>query len=171
MEFDIDDEWINVELHPETPPDGVAMSRLFPTHNLDAMRLNLQAMGSRYSIQFGKASRLLPNTKKVLQAGEFAKACGKFEQFHEKAFYAYFVAGKDIGDLQVLNEIGREAGLDITKMQESIAKGEYLPALEKARADWLKYGTTGIPTFVINGNTVIVGAQPIEEFRKMLEKG
>ena len=126
MEFDINDKWINVELHPGTPPDGVTMSSLFPARTLDAMRQNLQAMGARYGIQFGKAGGLLSNTRKALQIGEFARTCGKFELFHEKVFYAYFVAGQDIGDWQVLLEI--------------------------------------------NGNTVIVGAQPIEEFRKVLAK-
>lgn len=146
------------------------MTKLFPANQIAAMRQNLKTYGERYGIQFGIASDLLPNTRAALQAGEYARTCGKFELFHEKIFYAYFVEGQDIGDLQVLLEIGREAGLDAVKMQDALTTGQYLPVLEKARADWLKYGTTGIPTFVIDENTVIVGAQPLEEFRKVLVK-
>jgi len=80
------------------------------------------------------------------------------------------VEGRDIGDLQVILEIGYEVGLDVAKMQEVLTTGEYLTVLEKARADWLKHGTTGIPTFIINENTVVIGARTIEEFRQVLAK-
>lgn len=157
-------------MHPETPPDGLSMSSLFPAQRLDAMWQSLKAMGAPYGIQFGESGGLLSNTRKALQAGEYARAQGKFEQFHNKVFYAYFVEGRDIGDLQVILEIGYEVGLDVAKMQEVLTTGEYLTVLEKARADWLKHGTTGIPTFIINENTVVIGARTIEEFRQVLAK-
>ena len=86
---------------------------------------------------------------------------------HDALFRAYFVDGKNIGDLQVLAEIAKGLGLDEAQAREVLDKRTYKEAVD---ADWDKsrqYGVTGVPTFVL-GDRGVVGAQPYEALEELV---
>jgi predicted DsbA family dithiol-disulfide isomerase len=106
----------------------------------------------------------------ALEASEFARNQGKYEVFHENIFYAYFTEGLDIGDTEVLAAIGEKSGLDIGEMRKAVNDHRYLPRLTQAAKEGQKINLTGIPLFIIEAKYKIVGAQPIEVFRNLLNK-
>lgn len=166
-EFDIEDVWLPLEIHPETPKEGMPITELFPASSVERMFDNLKNTAKHYGIDF-KGNSLLSNSHLALAAGEFAKEEGKFEAFHEKLFYAYFTQSLDIGDIEVLSSICTSIGLDQEKMTAQLTKGTYEAVLNETQESAHQYGISSTPTFVINNKYAIVGAQPLETFRKVL---
>jgi predicted DsbA family dithiol-disulfide isomerase len=72
----------------------------------------------RYIEEFGKDvsmkmnGKLLVNSKLSLTANNFAKEKGKFPEFHEAVFKTNLEQGKNIGDMELLLNIGEETGLN-----------------------------------------------------------
>ncbi len=83
---------------------------------------------------------------------------------------AYFRDLKDIGDLEVLGDLGKTIGLNKIDLTESVKNRAYETVLTNSTEDAHSMKINSTPTFIINDKYAIVGAQPIEEFRKILDK-
>jgi predicted DsbA family dithiol-disulfide isomerase len=68
----------------------------------------------------------------------------------------------------VLKQIARDSGLDAEAMASAVESRKYLPKLEEAKEDAARLGVSGVPTFYIDNRKLIVGAQPLDVFRKAL---
>ena len=87
----------------------------------------------------------------------------------EALFRGFFFDGLDLGNLDVLTEIGSASGLDADDLHRylySDADRAHIQALdEKARQE----GITGVPCFVIDGKFAVSGAQSPEIFHQIFE--
>ena len=160
---------MSYELHPETPLDGVLLSTRFRGRDLTGFYNQLNARGKEFGIVFGKAG-LLPNSKLALQASEYARDQNKYDSFHENMFHAYFTCGLDIGNRDVVANVAEKSGLNEKEMFQAFGDGRYLRRLDEVRKDSEVINLTGVPTFIIENKHKIVGAQPLEVFRDLLQK-
>jgi len=156
-----------VEIHPETPPEGRPLTDLFRADDISRMMGHLRIMGTQFGIAFADRP-FLSNSRFALHAAEFAREQGKFQELHSGLFSAYFSQGLDIGNIEILSQIARDAGLDEKAMVDSIKSSRYLAQLEKTKEDASSRGVTGVPTFFIGDKKSIVGAQSLDVFRKTL---
>ncbi|MBU3145902.1 DsbA family protein [Clostridium sp. CF012] len=168
-EYDLDVQWLGLEIHPETPATGVNLSEKFSRSNLDNMLNGLNHSGSLYGINFGKLERM-PNSHNALEAAEFAKAHGKSKEYHSSLMDEYFRDLKDIGNLEVLGDLGKNLGLNKEELINAVKNRAYETTLNNSNKDAHSMGINSTPTFVINDKYSIVGAQPIEAFRTILDK-
>jgi predicted DsbA family dithiol-disulfide isomerase len=143
------------------------MTSRFRPEDIGRMMEHLRTMGAAFGITFADRPRL-SNSRLALQAALFAREQGRFDEFHPALFAAYFSHGLDIGDIDVLAKIARDAGLDPEAMMSAVQAGTFLPRLEEAKEDAAARGVTGVPTFFINEKKSIVGAQSLDVFRKVL---
>jgi predicted DsbA family dithiol-disulfide isomerase len=67
-----------------------------------------------------------------------------------------------------LERYARELGLDMKAFRAALDDGRYRAAVEADFAEGSGLGVRGTPTSFINGSPV-VGAQPIEVFRAMID--
>ena len=160
-------QWLGFEIHPETPDQGISISKLPWKIDAGAMIRHLNQLGSQVGITFNEITRL-PNSRMALEAAEYAREQGKFDAFHQALFESYFVRGENIGDSKVLREIAGEMGLDEGAMEHALLDGIYVPVLRQVKQEAAQLGVTAAPTFIIEGRERIVGAQPLEVFRKLL---
>ena len=160
-------EWLGIEIHPDTPAGGMPIAQMFPTADTKAMMQHLRAMGAPFGIIFADITRI-SNSRLALQAAEFSRGRGRFDAFHDAVLQAYFGAGLDIGDLDVILELGREAGLDAAELRQALEAGTYLPRLREMQEEASAAGVTGVPTFILGGRRTIVGAQSLDVFRNTL---
>jgi len=130
---------------------------------------NLRRHGKEFGIVFADRT-LLSNSRLSLEASEYARDMGKYEQFHEQIFHAYFTETMDIGNAGILRKIASECGLDGTDLMQALKNGCYKLRLDDAKKEGLKIQLTGVPTFMINNKHKIVGAQPIKTFTDILDK-
>lgn len=113
---------------------------------------------------FGRPN-LLANSRLALEAAECARDAGRFPEFHEGVFRAYFTEGRNIGERGVILEIGRRVGLEVADLEAALDGHSYLPRLAAAGEEARALGIAAAPTFLIGDDHRVVGAQPIEALR------
>ena len=143
------------------------MTSRFRSEDIERMMGHLRTMGAPFGIVFVDRP-LLSNSRLALLAAEFAREKGKFPAFHEAVFAAYFSHGQDIGNLGVLRQIATDTGLDAGAMASAVTSSKHFAMLEAAKEEGARLGVTGVPAFFIEGKK-LVGAQPLEVFRKTLQ--
>lgn len=145
------------------------LAELFPGRDLTAGSAALARRAAEFGLAYGRSERL-SNSRLAIEAAEFARDAGRFSDFHEELFAAYFARGEDIGALQVLREVARHAGLDTGALEEALTAGIYAPRREQVAAEARRLGFSGVPTFVFAEEHTVVGAQPLSVFRELLDR-
>lgn len=85
-------------------------------------------------------------------------------------FKAYFVEGRDIGDDGVLLDIAGKIGLDRAMTERLLASDADAEDIRARDAHARARGVTGVPTFVIANQHVVVGAQPTELWLQVIDE-
>lgn len=161
-------EWVNFELHPETPPEGVLLKERFPGADMRGMLDHLRRSGRDYGLAFGDLT-WLSNSRLALQAGFFAREHGCFHDFHARAFRAYFTETLDIGNREVLLNLAADVGLDRGELDRALTDGRHVQDLRQAADLAGRMNVTAVPTFLFDGGARrIVGTQPLKVFREAL---
>ncbi|MHA1319979.1 MAG: DsbA family oxidoreductase [Promethearchaeota archaeon] len=166
--YDLEVEWRPFEIHPETPKEGMDLNNLpYPKEYLDMMKANIKKLADDVGISL-KLSEKLPNSRLALYISEFARKNGKFDDFHKLVFDSYWKDGKDIGDQALLLGLAETVGLNRNEILKYIASEEPKSELTKSLKELKQYGINGVPTFII-GDKIVVGAQPYDVFKKVIE--
>lgn len=165
--FEIDVEWKGFEIHPETPAGGSDLASLgFDEATVTAMRSRVLEMSDEAGLKVNLPSRI-SNSRLALQIAEFTKEKGKFKEYHEAVFRAYWQEGKDIGHREQLFSLACQADLDLEELESYLESGKATDKLSQHLQEVRDYGISGVPTFVI-GNKMVVGAHPYEVLEKVL---
>jgi len=171
---EIELSWRAFQLNPDMPPDGMPRDRYlqlkFGARNSERALAALAAAGRAEGIAFAfDRIRRAPNTLRAHQLIRLAGEIGCEEAVVEFLFSAYFVEGQDIGDTNVLVDIGRECGLDPAATRRALGRDT---ALQEARAEnnrARRLGINAVPCFVFDGGYAISGAQEPEMFLPLFD--
>jgi predicted DsbA family dithiol-disulfide isomerase len=109
----------------------------------------------------------------ALEAGRCAQDQGgeSFKQFHFSIFRAYFEENRDISSREVLIEIGKNAGLDVIRLEKDLERGQGRAELEAERRTLMsKGGFNGVPTVFFGTSHPLVGAVPIQVYQRAVER-
>ena len=107
------------------------------------------------------------NSRLAQELAKWADSQPGFERIHDALYKAYFVEGRNIGDLEALVDIARRLGLPADEARDVLTERTFKEAVE---ADWMKArqaGITGVPSFIA-GNTKVVGAQPYDVLAELV---
>ena len=168
-EHNVKVEWVHFPLHPETPPEGLALADLFRGRSPEqrkAMQAQMKARMDAEGLPYGERTHTY-NSRLSQELGKWADTQPGGEAFHDAMFRAYFVDARDISKPEVLLEIVQQVGLSVDGAREVMEKRTFKDAVD---ADWKlsrQYGITGVPTFVV-GNRGVVGAQPYEVLEQLV---
>jgi protein-disulfide isomerase len=105
---------------------------------------------------------LHPQARKAHEAARCAADQGKFWPY-QKALFAGPPKQPD-----QLPAVAQAAGLDTASFTACVAGGNHQAAVQKDVEEGKRLDVTGTPTFFINGR-VLVGAQPLEAFVRVIE--
>ncbi len=166
-EYDMEVEWRAFELHPEMPPQGMRLPWA-DDPRYEAMAQRLCQMAAEASLPMNPPM-WISNSRRALEAAEYARAQGKHEAFHKAVFQAYFVEGQDIGDWAVLQQVAETVDLEAAEMRQAVEQGRYRAAVDAQIDEAHRLGITGVPTYIL-GNLAVVGAQPYEVFRRAMAR-
>jgi predicted DsbA family dithiol-disulfide isomerase len=161
-------EFVHFPLHPDTPAQGKSLQDLFAGRGYDIakMQAQMRARMAAEGLPYGER-KMTYNSRLAQELGKWADTQPGGRAIHDALFRAYFVEGKNIGDLPVLVELAERVGLSAAQAREVLEKRTFQSAVD---ADWAKaraYGVTGVPTFVAGGQGV-VGAQPYEVLERLV---
>lgn len=153
-------EWLNIEIHPDTPPEGRSIRELFPAQAVKGMFENLNQMGMQYGIKF-TANDWLSNSRQAILLGEYIHLHTPEHEdaYHEAIFKAYFTNGQDIGNQEVLSAILNQLGMNPDTLSLALTDQASAARVKENSEAAFQARVTGTPTFFI-GNQRIVGAQP-----------
>ena len=157
---------MSYEIHPETPPEGVLLERLFGPgirQSQEGLRRRAIELGLHFD-----PPELLSNSRLAVEAAEFARDAGKHAGFHREVLAAYFARSEDIGDIEVLARAAERVELDVAGLRSALAGGAYTARRQAAEAEARGLGITGVPTFIFRGGPKVGGAQPREHFRRLI---
>jgi predicted DsbA family dithiol-disulfide isomerase len=169
-EFDIDLEACAYDLRPGTPPEGISRAeaskgRVYPPGYLE----NLRQMALDCGLDM-KRPPLIPNTRLAHEATEFAREQGKLWEAHRALFAAYFEEERDLGDIEVVCDVGAAIGLDASALREALSSHRYAAEVQR-QMDWSRAGgISGVPTVIFNGRFSLVGAQDYEVVRDVASR-
>ena len=161
-EHNVKIKWIHFPLHPDTPADGLSLEELFAGRGKDIpkmqeqMRERMEAEG----LPYGNRTMTF-NSRLAQELGAWAETQDGGAAIHDAMFRAYFVDGKNVGDIDTLVQIAGSVGLSEDGAREVLEQRLFKEAID---SDWAKsrqIGVTGVPTFVAD-NRGVVGAQPYE---------
>ncbi|AMX84776.1 disulfide bond formation protein DsbA [Geobacillus subterraneus] len=110
------------------------------------------------------------NTFDAHRLAQYAKEKGKLDDVVERLFFAYFTESKRMSDRTVLLDIAEAAGLDRSEAEAVLHGGRYTEQVREDEAEAAQLGVRGVPFFVLNGKYALSGAQPVDVFRRALEK-
>jgi len=163
-------KWVHFPLHPDTPQAGRSLAEMFAGRGYDIpkMQAQMRARMEAEGLPYGNRS-MTYNSRLAQELGAWADTQPGGDAIHDALFRAYFVEGRNIGDVETLVEIAVAVGLPAAAAREVLEKRTHRAAID---ADWEKshqYGVTGVPTFVIGKNGV-VGAQPYEALEQLVEQ-
>jgi predicted DsbA family dithiol-disulfide isomerase len=155
-------------LHPEYPPEGVAVDAISQRYGFDIRAHHEQLFGEA-GLPYVPHERL-PNSHPALNVGELARERGVHEPLHSRLMTAYWAEDRDISDPDVLAEEGAAFGLDGDDVRRAATELAYEENIRQFTAAVHEMGAGGVPAFVIADQVLIPGAQPHSLFEKVMEK-
>src|SRR5262249_41891854 len=111
-----------------------------------------------------------PRSRQAHEATEFARDKGLVDAMRTALFQAYFVANRDLGDPDVLVDVGASVGLDAEELRAALADGRYRPRVEEMEALAARIGVGAVPTIVFGDAVGVEGAQPYEVLHQAYEE-
>jgi predicted DsbA family dithiol-disulfide isomerase len=156
-------------VHPETPPEGVLLTDMFPGTIFDKFYRKLARQSGVPDLPFGHAERL-DNSGLALEAAEFAKETNAFDLFHDNLFRAHFVEEKNISHFRTILDVASASGLDPAPLEKALKERKFAAKTEAFKEMACREGISGVPTFIIDDAHRLVGAQPLEGFRTLLKR-
>lgn len=91
-------------------------------------------------------------------------------ELNEAMLRAYFVEGRDIGDVAVLADVAAALGADSDEVVGFLESGEGTTEVAEQLERAADLGITAVPTFVVNGEWGIPGAQDSDTFEHLLRR-
>lgn len=113
----------------------------------------------------------LPNHQNALPAAEAAMcagAQGKFWEVHDGLFDTQETWALMPNAAPVFDSIARAAGVDVAAMRRCIDQGTMRPLIQADAERAQESGIQATPSFIIGGDVVIRGAQPIAALRRAI---
>lgn len=167
-EYGVDVEWRPFLLHPEWPPEGTRLPPHVREHFADTYE-RLKKMADESGLPMVRPDTL-PNSRRSLEASEYARAHGKHEEFHHTVFRKLYGEGQDISKWEVLRTAAKEVGLDADEMQRETESGNYREVLDAQLEKAHALGISAVPTYIIDDKYSVEGVQPFEVFQRVLKK-
>jgi predicted DsbA family dithiol-disulfide isomerase len=133
--------------------------------NRDAIVARGAALGFRF--EMGKRDRIY-NTFDAHRLLHWAELEGRQLALKHALFAAYFTAGKNPSDHEVLVEIAAAVGLDPIRARQILSSDLYAAEVRARERFYLEQGVHAVPAAIINDRHLIQGGQPVDVFERAL---
>jgi len=110
-----------------------------------------------------------PRTRLSHEAAHWARAQGRFEDYHNEIFRAFFERGEDIGNIDVLLALAQQLELDGDSLRMALTSHEFAESVLADESEAARLGVSGVPAFIANRKAALSGVQPVENLRKLIE--
>ena len=173
QEFEIN--WHAFQLNPNMPIEGINRELYLSTkfggkERADSIYEQIKQAGSSSNISFNfNEMSIMPNSFYSHMLIELSKEQNLQNEIAESLFDAFFIKGKNIGNLSELTNIA--ISNNIKDFNEDLFKNrkDLRNIVQTSDENSRSKGVSGVPFFIINNNYAISGAQESEVFKKIFE--
>lgn len=110
------------------------------------------------------------NSRRALAAAEFARERGRYDAMHQALFKAHWERTARLENVDDLVQVGAGVGLDPDELRAAIDDGRYEAVIDDTRREAESVGINAIPAHVFGSRYLVVGAQPYEVFKQVLDR-
>lgn len=140
----------------------------------DAMfgRVEAAARASGIPLDFSKVQRSV-STVKAHTLLRLALESGGPElqgRVARALFGAYFLEGRDVGQVDVLAQLGAAHGLDEARVRATLTDPQALEQTREEAGETSASGVTGVPFIILGGRFALSGAQPVEIMKGAIDR-
>jgi len=168
--------WRPFQLNPDMPAGGLDRKSYLEAKfggPEGAKRIydNIRAAGGTVGIAFDfEAIPRTPNTVDSHRLIDRAGAEGCQDSVVEALFKAYFLDGRDIGDIDTLVDVAESAGMDATATRAYLESDEDADKVRSEDMMARQMGINGVPCFIINRKYAVSGAQEPAVFHQVFAR-
>ena len=130
----------------------------------------MAGIAKQVGLQYNFDEVIINNTLDAHRLLHLAKKHGVQNELKEKLFFSYYTLGKDIGNEEVLANIGEDVGLNADEVKAMLKSESYLDEVREDQYMAQQIGVQGVPFFVFNNKYAVSGAQPSDVFLQVLDK-
>jgi predicted DsbA family dithiol-disulfide isomerase len=167
--------WLPFELNPTMPAEGMERTSYLEAKFGPGKRAEIEERLSNAAREDGIAFnwpgiKRVPNTRKAHILTALAAGEGSGHAAAGALMKAYFEQGRDIGENEVLIDIGLRLGLTAPEMQAAFRDAGLNREIERLEAQAGEIGVQGVPFFIVNNRFGVSGAQPAAMWAEALPK-
>lgn len=164
-EFQYETRWLPFFLNPDTPPEG---EPYFPFLEqkfggkapVEALFERVREAGRAYGLSYAfEKIKLRANTLQAHRLLYWAQQRGNADALVERLFAAQFQRGEAIGDLATLVGIAAECAYPANEVEAYLCSDDDSLTVRKEERLIRAMGIRMVPTFIVNHQQVIVGAE------------
>ena len=161
-------------LDPSTPAEGADLrERLKRKYGVDPEtmfgRVEAAARESGIPLDFGKVRRTVA-TVRAHTLLRHALEKGTQRALKSALLDAYFLEGRDVGDVDVLASLAAAHGFTEDEARALVRDEAELDETRAEAARAAEDGVTGVPFFILGGRLAFSGAQPVETMKKAIQQ-
>lgn len=167
--------WRPFLLNPDLPPEGidrkVYLDRKFGgTARVQRVHGAVAAAGKTEGIEFDFDSiTRMPNSLGSHRLIRYAGSSGHEAEVVEALYKAYFCQGMDIGNIEVLADIGASFGLERTPLLTYLASDADAVGVLNDNARAHRLGVNGVPCLILDGAYALAGAQEPDILLRLID--
>lgn len=167
--------WRPFLLNPDLPPEGIDRKLYLDRKFGGAARVQrvhaaVAAAGRGEGIEFDfEAIARMPNSLNSHRLIRYAGGTGRESEVVEALYRAYFTLGLDIGDVQVLADIGASLGLEREQTLAHLSSEADSAGVLGDNARAHRLGVNGVPCLILEGSYALAGAQEPDILLRLID--
>ncbi len=165
-ELDVEIEWHAFLLNPDVPVEGrPIVEHLMQKYGKSEAEIHANQQmivdaATELGLNFSKATvRRSWNTFHTHRVLAWAKEQGRDADFNFALFEAYFGRAENPTDRQLLRDIAASLSLDADEVDAILDSDRYTEHVEAELDFYRRAGISSVPSFVVNGQYLLAGAQ------------
>jgi 2-hydroxychromene-2-carboxylate isomerase len=167
QKYDVVFSWRAFQLRPDWKP---AIPPPASKEALVHLWKQSRAVADEFGIPLAKTRPPLRcNTRRFHMCTEYARLQGREMDLIWALHEAWFGKHENLEDPLIFDKIAEGIGLNVADMDEAVESGVFEAIIDQHRADAIKTGVFGVPTFVVEGQ-LIWGRQTITEVEEALKQ-
>jgi predicted DsbA family dithiol-disulfide isomerase len=176
-QFDPVINWHPFELNPQMPAQGqdlrehIAQKYGTSAAQSQGARARLSELGESlgFTFDYFEGMRMV-NTFSAHQLLHWAGQQGRQTELKLALFEAFFSRREDVSEVDVLCEVATRAGLSAATARAVLSDARYATEVRDEQRYWLEREVHAVPTFFLQRQYIVPGAQEAEAFVRILQK-
>ena len=155
-------------MRSDVPEEGLSLETVFADSgkDIDTMNARLKKAAGEAGLPIGPRT-MTYNSRPAHELGKWAESKGVGAAFHNAVFRAYFVAGNNIGNVPVLVELARSAGLSQQEAQSVIESRAFKDTVDSDWSRSIEVDPDYIPSIMMRGK-LLVNPQTYDLFQQFM---